>query len=138
MSDYPLRKDQVINLLKSASDGIEIRYNAPVYLVGSYHAKGNESLDIDIVIVFTDKQLKQVFGPNYFGQNFSGKNFRFRNKQKKWYWAHEPLSAWDIDFKEQSIELFKYEASKSGLTVTRLGSYADTCYLSRMLKEVEK
>ena len=139
MDDYPLRKDQVIGYLKGASDGIEIRFNAPVYLVGSYLNKGNDALDIDIVIVFTDKQLKQIFGPNYFGQNFSEKNFRFRNKQRDWYWSHEPLSMWDIDFKEQSIESFKYYLKKTEYPlVKRLGSYAGKCYLKEFYKEQDE
>jgi hypothetical protein len=106
--------------------------------VGSYQSKGNKALDVDVVIVFTDKQLKQVFGPNYFTQHFTDKNFRFRNKQKNWYWSHEPLSMWDFDVKEQSIEQFKYEAKKSSLIVTRLGSYADRCYLKELESELSK
>ena len=135
--DYGMNKEQVISLLKEASDGVEIRYNAPVYLVGSYHSKGNNALDIDIVIVFDDKQLKRVLGPNYFADNFSSKNFRFREKQKEWYWSHEPLSMWDIDFKEQSIEYFKYYYKKSNGIVTRLGSYAEKCYIAEAEKDIE-
>lgn len=132
MSDYTLRQEQTIEHLKRASDGIEIRYNAPVYLVGSYHSKGNQALDVDIVIVFSNEQLKKVFGPNYFGQNFTEKNFRFRNKQRQWYWNHSPLNEYDIDFKEQSIDAFKFHYQNSVGLATRLGSYADVCYVQEI------
>ena len=133
---YPLRKDQFIKALSEAADGIEIRYNAPVYLVGSYLEKGNEALDVDVVIVFSDKQLKQVFGPDYFENNFSEKNFRFRLKQKEWLEQHEPISMWDIDFKEQSIKMFKYYAKQKLCFLKRLGSYAKTCYLKEAENEM--
>lgn len=127
-------KEIVIDLLKSAAEGLEIRFNAPVYLVGSYITKGNDALDIDIVQVFTPDQMKRIFDVDDDDMyRFNDRHMRFRLKQKAWLEEHATL--WDFDYKEQSIDMFKHYAKKSEIKPMRLSTWADKDYLEDVLNE---
>lgn len=109
--------DIYMELLRKAADNLEIRFLSPVYLVGSFESRTLDALDIDIVMVMSEKRMMRLFGE----LKYNNRRFRFCRKQKLEIELFVP--DFDIDFKVQSEEDFK----KFKGTQTKLGKYVHCC-----------
>ena len=87
-------------MLQELSSNMAIRFNAPVFLVGSFIDKGLDGMDIDLVMPLSEKSFKRMFG----AVGFCDKQLIWRLKQKEYYEKYLPDI--DIDFKPQTINEF--------------------------------
>jgi len=111
-------------LMICAACNIAMRFCAPVYVVGSSIIYDNP-LDIDIILVVSEKQFKNLIGTTgeintaYINNEPSPAYLRwarFTMKQKRYF--EERVSEWDIDFKITTRkQFFKVQGRKIRLDV---------------------
>ncbi len=105
-----------MELLRKAADTLEQRFISPVYLVGSFHKRYRDALDIDLIMVMSEKRAKRIFDD----LGYNERRFRFNTKQK--LWIENFVSDFDIDFKVQLEPEFDAHPLKD--TAIKLGKYA--------------
>ena len=88
-------------MLEMLSKNMAIRFNAPVYLVGSFVSKPiHECLDVDLIMPLSRERFKRIFR----GDNCTDTEILWRFKQKEYY--ENSMPDVDIDFKAQLLDQF--------------------------------
>lgn len=94
------QKKIILKHLEIIAENIAIRFNCPLYLVGSFISIGIDAMDIDIIMPMSEDRMMRLFKSNVFNDRW----FKFILKQKEYMEEH--LRDWDIDFKVQSKQKF--------------------------------